>query len=104
MKSVFFDGLVVKCIRKIFVPFLKLVITKKTSEKSVFPENGGKPTWLFGANVTAADVALAIALFRLSNVGHAKDLWVGKLPKVERFFTFAKENMPGFKDVTKDGF
>ena len=66
-------------------------------------EYGGRPSWLFGSDITAADVTLVITLFRLSNLGLSQ-LWEGKLPKLERYFIYARENFPGFKTVTENGF
>ena len=63
----------------------------------------GRPSWLFGSDITAADVTLVITLFRLSNLGLSQ-LWEGKLPKLERYFIYARENFPGFKTVTENGF
>ena len=68
-----------------------------------FVENGGKVTWLFGLDVTAADVALVPALQRLSNLGIDKETWSG-LPKLERYFAHVKGNFPGFKEVVAKGF
>ena len=62
-----------------------------------------KGSWLFGPDITAADVNLVITMQRLANLGMEKEMW-SDLPKLEKYFSYAKENSPGFKDTISKGF